>query len=54
VHSGVVGRTFLINGNKGDPMNKRAPTLELEDLVMLAAYLEKKALCRARGIRIGF
>lgn len=37
-------RTFLLAGSQGDAINKRAPTLALQDMLSLAIYLEKKAL----------
>ena len=37
-------RTFLLAGSQGDAINKRAPTLALQDMLYLAIYLEKKAL----------
>jgi len=37
-------RTFMMVGNMGDPKNKRAPTLDLADLVIVSSYLEKRAL----------
>ncbi len=37
-------RTFLLAGSQGDAINKRAPTLALQDILYLATYLEKKAL----------
>ncbi|KAL8842883.1 MAG: hypothetical protein Q9170_000287 [Blastenia crenularia] len=36
-------RTFLLSGNRGDAANKKAPTLNLEDLLTLATFLEKRA-----------
>lgn len=40
----LVRRTFLINGDQGDPTSRKAPTLGLQDLVVLAQFLEKKVL----------
>ncbi|KAF9630848.1 PCI/PINT associated module [Lasiodiplodia theobromae] len=40
----LIRRTFLINGDQGDPTSRKAPTLGLQDLVVLAQFLEKKAL----------
>ena len=37
-------RTFLLSGSQGDAMNKKAPTLALQDMLALAIFLEKKAL----------
>ena len=36
--------TFLLAGSQGDAINKRAPTLALQDMLSLATYLEKKVL----------
>lgn len=36
-------RTFMLSGSVGDAANKRAPTMALQDMVVLAQYLEKKA-----------
>lgn len=37
-------RTFLLSGSQGDAMNKKAPTLALQDMLSLAILLEKNAL----------
>ena len=37
-------RTFLLSGSQGDAMNKKAPTLALQDMLTLAILLEKKML----------
>ncbi|KAL8689773.1 MAG: hypothetical protein Q9218_004628 [Villophora microphyllina] len=37
-------RTYLLSGNRGDAANKKAPTLSLEDVLILATFLEKRAL----------
>lgn len=37
-------RTFLLAGSQGDAINKRAPTLALQDMLSLAIYLENKVL----------
>ncbi|KAL8947025.1 MAG: hypothetical protein Q9222_006655 [Ikaeria aurantiellina] len=37
-------RTFLLSGNQGDVANKKAPTLNLYDVLTLATSLEKRAL----------
>lgn len=37
-------RTFLLSGTSGDAANKKAPTLSLEDVLILATFLEKRAL----------
>ncbi|KAL8718229.1 MAG: hypothetical protein Q9181_008231 [Wetmoreana brouardii] len=37
-------RTFLLSGSQGDVANKKAPTLSLEDVLILATFLEKRAL----------
>ena len=37
-------RTFMLSGSIGDAANKRAPTMALQDMLILAIYLEKKAL----------
>ena len=37
-------RTFLLSGSEGDAANKKAPTLQLQDLLQLALLLEKAAL----------
>ncbi|KAL9614008.1 MAG: hypothetical protein Q9167_001488 [Letrouitia subvulpina] len=37
-------RTFLIAGNEGDIASKRAPTLDLQDLLILATFLKKRGL----------
>jgi len=37
-------RAFMLSGSQGDAMNKRAPTMALQDLLTLARFLEKKAL----------
>ena len=37
-------RTFMLSGWQGDAINKRAPTLDLHNLLHLAIFLEKKAL----------
>lgn len=37
-------RTFLLSGTQGDASNKRAPTLDLQDMHILATYLERRAL----------
>lgn len=37
-------RTFLIAGNQGDAVSKKAPTLDLQDLLILATFLEKRRL----------
>ncbi|KAL1633518.1 hypothetical protein SLS56_002904 [Neofusicoccum ribis] len=40
----LIRKTFLISGDQGDPTSRKAPTLGLQDLVILAQFLEKKAL----------
>lgn len=40
----LIRRTFLINGDQGDPTSRKAPTLGLQDLVVIAQFLEKKAM----------
>ena len=37
-------RTFIISGTQGDTTSKRAPTLDLQDMLILATYLEKRIL----------
>ncbi|KAL8655930.1 MAG: hypothetical protein Q9210_000568 [Variospora velana] len=37
-------KTFLISGNLGDAANKKAPTLDLDDVLIVATLLEKRAL----------
>ena len=37
-------RTFLLSGTEGNTSNKRAPTLDLQDLLVLAVFLERRAL----------
>ncbi|KAL8872253.1 MAG: hypothetical protein Q9174_002088 [Haloplaca sp. 1 TL-2023] len=37
-------RTFLLSGFQGDAVNKKAPTLSLEDVLTLASFLERRAL----------
>ncbi|KAI4287034.1 MAG: hypothetical protein L6R35_003707 [Caloplaca aegaea] len=37
-------KTFLISGNLGDAANKKAPTLDLDDVLVVATLLEKRAL----------
>ncbi|KAL8734346.1 MAG: hypothetical protein Q9166_001544 [cf. Caloplaca sp. 2 TL-2023] len=37
-------RTFLLSGNRGDATNRKAPTLSIEDVFILATFLEKRAL----------
>jgi len=37
-------RTFVLFGFQGDVVNKKAPTLALQDMLDLAIFLEKKAL----------
>ncbi|KAL9577326.1 MAG: hypothetical protein Q9212_006435 [Teloschistes hypoglaucus] len=37
-------RTYLLSGNRGDAANKKAATLSLEDVLILAIFLEKRAL----------
>ncbi|KAL8917508.1 MAG: hypothetical protein Q9208_007913 [Pyrenodesmia sp. 3 TL-2023] len=37
-------RTFLLSGNLGDAVNKKAPTLDLDDVFVVATFLEKRAL----------
>lgn len=37
-------RTFMISGSQGDAINKRAPTLALQDVLTLAVFLESKLL----------
>lgn len=37
-------RAFQLSGFQGDAINKKAPTLALQDLLTLAVFLEKKAL----------
>ena len=36
-------RIFLLSGNRGDAANKKAPTLSIEDVLVLANFLEKCA-----------
>ncbi|CAO1600604.1 hypothetical protein XANCAGTX0491_004290 [Xanthoria calcicola] len=37
-------RTFLLSGNQGDVSRRTAPTLRIEDVFVLATFLEKRAL----------
>ena len=37
-------RVFLLSGTKGDTQNKRAPTLDLQDVLIVATMLERRAL----------
>lgn len=37
-------KTFLLSGTQGDASNKRAPTLDLQDMLILATFLERRAL----------
>ncbi|KAL8910169.1 MAG: hypothetical protein Q9171_004505 [Xanthocarpia ochracea] len=37
-------RTFLLSGNRGDASKRAAPTLNLEDVFILATFLERRAL----------
>ena len=37
-------RTFVISGIQGDATNKKAPTLALQDVLILAVFLEKQLL----------
>lgn len=37
-------RTFLLSGTQGNATNKRAPTLDLQDMLTLATFLERRAL----------
>ncbi|KAL9131454.1 MAG: hypothetical protein Q9217_000602 [Psora testacea] len=37
-------RTFMLSGSHGDAANKKAPTMNLQDMLTLALYLERKAL----------
>ncbi|KAI4250872.1 MAG: hypothetical protein LQ352_005198 [Teloschistes flavicans] len=37
-------RTYLLSGNRGDAANKKAATLSMEDVLILATFLEKRAL----------
>ena len=37
-------RVFLLSGSQGDANNKKAPTLALQDLLILARFLEEKGL----------
>ncbi|KAL8890471.1 MAG: hypothetical protein Q9215_002382 [Flavoplaca cf. flavocitrina] len=37
-------RTFLLSGNQGDTSKRTAPTLNIEDIFVLATFLEKRAL----------
>lgn len=37
-------RTFLLSGTQGDASNKRAPTLDLQNLQILVSLLERQAL----------
>ncbi|KAK4690166.1 hypothetical protein P7C71_g6556, partial [Lecanoromycetidae sp. Uapishka_2] len=43
-------RTFMISGSQGDTMNKRAPTLALQDVLALAVFLESKLLTPAHDV----
>ena len=37
-------RIFIISGTQGDTTSKRAPTLDLQDLLIMATYFEKRIL----------
>ena len=37
-------KTFILSGTQGDATSKRAPTLDLQDMLTLATYLEKRVL----------
>lgn len=37
-------RTFLLSGTQGDASNKKAPTLNLQDMLIVATVLERRAL----------
>ena len=37
-------KTFLLSGTQGDATSKRAPTLDLQDILTLAIYFEKRML----------
>ncbi|KAI4258715.1 MAG: hypothetical protein L6R42_004947 [Xanthoria sp. 1 TBL-2021] len=37
-------RTFLLSGNRGNVSRRTAPTLSIEDIFILATFLEKRAL----------
>jgi len=37
-------KTFLLSGTQGNASNKRAPTLDLQDMLVLATFLERRAL----------
>ena len=37
-------RTFILSGTQGDAANKRAPTLDLQDMLTVATFLERRAL----------
>ena len=37
-------KTFLLSGTQGDATSKRAPTLDLQDMLTLASYSEKRLL----------
>ena len=43
-------RTFMISGTQGDAINKRAPTLALQDMLTLARFLESKQLKLSNGL----
>lgn len=51
-------RTFMLFGSIGDAVNKKAPTMALQDMVTLAQYLEKKAAAtqsqQTNGMMNGF
>ena len=42
-------RAFLLSGSQGDANNKKAPTLSLRDLLILATFLEEKALVNEKS-----
>ena len=43
-------KTFLLCGTQGDTSNKRAPTLDLQDMLVLVTFLERQALGLDRPI----
>ncbi|KAK7516019.1 uncharacterized protein IWZ02DRAFT_458186 [Phyllosticta citriasiana] len=38
----LIRRTFVLHGDKGDVASRKAPTVDLQDLVVLGRFLEKK------------
>ena len=37
-------KTFILSGTQGNASNKRAPTLDLQDMLILATFLERRVL----------